>query len=240
MTRLSGPRRLLAALAIAVVVVGVLIAVLGPSERPPTGRKLPGQPARELARGSVGGLSARGELAAAAAYLGVSQQQLRTSLRSGRSLAEVAAAGGRSVAGLEQRLIALRVSARAKQLGELPARQRKLVQAGIRQRVAASVVRHRFGGQPGAGINVRIASAYLGMAPAQLRAQLRRGRSLAQVAASTRGHSAAGLISALVAARRRLLDRARAAGGISAGVEQHALATLTARITATVNRPPGR
>jgi hypothetical protein len=240
MTRLSGRRKLLAALAIALVIAGVLIAVLGGSGRPPTGRNVPGQPARSAGRGEPAVAAGRAELAAAADYLGVSQSQLRASLRAGTSLAEVAASHGRSVTGLEQRLVAARTSALAKALHELPAQTQQLVRARIQRSVAVSVKRHRVGGPTRVAINVRIASRYLGVKARELRAQLRRGRTLAQVAASSPGRSASGLIAALLAARKQLLDRARAAGEITPAVEQHALTTLKQRLTAAVNSPPGR
>jgi hypothetical protein len=43
---------------------------------------------------------------AAAAYLGLTQAELRTQLESGKSLAQVAAAQGKSVAGLKQAILA--------------------------------------------------------------------------------------------------------------------------------------
>jgi hypothetical protein len=46
-----------------------------------------------------------------------------------------------------------------------------------------------------------VASRYLGISAVQLRAQLQSGKSLAQVAEATPGHTASGLTAALVAAR---------------------------------------
>src|SRR5205823_6434367 len=63
-----------------------------------------------------------------------------------------------------------------------------------------------------AGIRYRdlpIAASYLGLPQAQLEAELRSGRSLAQIADSTPGRSVAGLIDALIAHKReRLAKRA--------------------------------
>jgi hypothetical protein len=279
MTRLSGRRKLLAALAIALVIGGLLIAVLGGSGRPPAGRDVPGQPAQRGGLGGTngggrgeagpggrgetkgggrggtgqggsgeaneggrgeGGRAGLGDVAIAARYLGVSPAQLRASLRSGSSLAVIAASRGRSVAGLEQRLVAARIAARRHALSELPPQQQQLVRARIQRSVAVSVKRRRLGSQILAGVNLRVAARYLGVKPRGLRTQLSRGRTLAQIAASTPGRNASGLIAALLAARKTLLDRARAAGEISAALEQRALTRLKSRITASVNHPPGR
>ncbi len=69
------------------------------------------------------------------------------------------------------------------------------------------------------------AARYLDVSPAQLRADLKSGRTLGQVADATPGRSQAGLIEALATVRRRQLA-ARAA-------------SLTSRVTAEVRRPYG-
>jgi hypothetical protein len=260
MSRLSGPRKLLAALAIVLVLAGILIAVLGGSGHPPTGRNLPWQHARRAqqapsAQGAQRARGARpagptpqapgaprghavkpskragqaqqaaaGELAVAAGYLGMSRRRLASNLRSGRSLAELAAASGRSVAGLEQRLVAARTSAS----------HHKVASARVRKGVARAVRRHRV---VLVGASVRVASDYLGVPARTLRRQLRDGRTLAQIASSTPGRSTSGLIAALLAARARVLDRARAAGRITAAAERRLLSSARARIAAQVSRP---
>jgi hypothetical protein len=64
------------------------------------GPRGPGQPGGRLLRAGVGDA-----LAAAAKYLGLSDSDLRSKLRSGQSLADVAKAQGKDVAGLQQALV---------------------------------------------------------------------------------------------------------------------------------------
>jgi hypothetical protein len=227
-------KRLSAGLAVALVIAGVLIAVLGGSGRGPGGRRLPGQrsPGAQAAERAE-----HGEIAVAAAYLGLTHAQLRARLRSGSSLAEIAAGThGTSVAGLTERLVAARPATH--KAAQLPPQQAKTLRARVQRSVAAAIGRHRLGG-PRAGTNARVAARYLGLSPSKLRAEVRRGKTLAQIARATHGHSPAGLIAALVAARQRALDRARGSGVISGAAEKRLLATVRARVTATVNQPLG-
>ena len=185
---------------------------------------------------------ARGRLiAAAAAYLGISVEQLSGELRSGKSLAEVAdAIPGKSAAGLTQTLVAARKARLDTTAARLPSR------------VAAEVNRPGGpGGAAGAGgframrlkaIFSRpksvgsLAARYLGVEPAQLKAQLRSGRTLAQVADATAGKSKAGLVDALVAARQSRLEQAVAAGRITRSSQAKRLARLHKRVNALVER----
>ena len=75
------------------------------------------------------------------------------------------------------------------------------------------------------GLAVATAAGYLGLTGAQLQSELRGGRSLAQIASASHGKSTAGLIDALVAAKRARLAKLSA--------------TLTQRVTAEVNRGGG-
>jgi hypothetical protein len=93
-----------------------------------------------------------------------------------------------------------------------------------------------FGG-PHSGRNggpLGAAASYLGLTVPQLLDQLRSGKSLAQVA-SSKGKSATGLENAIVSAERARLDKARAAGAITAGQEQRMLSRLQTRVKALVN-----
>jgi|GEM_PF-1334884 len=65
-------------------------------------------------------------------------------------------------------------------------------------------------GRHARGRDVRTASSYLGIPPAQLESELRSGKSLAQIAQATPGHSVTGLVDALVAAKRARLAKAAA------------------------------
>jgi hypothetical protein len=67
------------------------------------------------------------------------------------------------------------------------------------------------------------AAAYLGIPATQLRSQLQSGKTLAQIAAATSGRSEAGLIEALLAARKAKLAKATA--------------NVSKQVSAEVNRP---
>jgi hypothetical protein len=169
-----------------------------------------------------------GPLASAAGYLGVSTPQLKSELQSGKSLAQVASTtGGKSKAGLVDTLVASEKARLSAALGS------------VRERVERQV--DRTGGQvrPGAGVVAR----YLGLRPVEVQRQRRDGRSLAQIADATSGKSAAGLIEAIVSARKAMLAARVAAGKITPAQQQTRLARLTKHVTAAVNRtkpPPAR
>lgn len=81
-----------------------------------------------------------------------------------------------------------------------------------------------------------VALQYLGISPATLRSERQAGRSLAQIAASTPGKSAAGLKTALLSAARARLARAASSGAITAAQEQQRLALLGSRVEAQLQR----
>jgi hypothetical protein len=80
------------------------------------------------------------------------------------------------------------------------------------------------------------AAKYLGLTKAQLRAQLRSGKSLAQIA-KAQGKSTSGLEQAITAAVKARLDTAVASNRITAAREQKALSGLSAMIHDLVNHP---
>lgn len=162
-------------------------------------------------------------LDAAASYLGIPAATLAQDLRSGRSLAEVAAATpGKSEAGLIAAIVAA---------GD----QRLRAAAGRLPQHVSELVRHK--GLVAAGHGARHAVlAYLGLDAARLRSRLHAGLSLAQIADATPGRSAQGLVEAIVAARRARLDAAVKAGRMSQAHESERLSALAKRIDALVHR----
>ena len=78
------------------------------------------------------------------------------------------------------------------------------------------------------------AADYLGLTEAQLRTELEKGKSLAQVA-KDHGKSVDGLINALVASAKQKLDQAVAAGRLTKAQESEMLNGLKDRITNLVN-----
>jgi hypothetical protein len=165
-----------------------------------------------------------GLLVAAASYLGSSPAQLRTELSSGRSLAEIAnATSGKSSQGL---------------IGALEAADKQKlasVAASLQSRITAKVDRPGAGLSAG-GVAVRTADSYLGLSATQLRAELRSGKTLAQVAKATAGKSEAGLIEALLAVSKARLIKQLQAGTITQAQASARLPKLAGRIAARVNR----
>lgn len=160
-------------------------------------------------------------LTAAASYLGTTPAQLRSELQSGKSLADVAnATSGKSAQGLIQALeSADEHNAQAALASKLAAR------------IAAKVDR-----PGGASTTMRAATSYLGLTTVQLRSDLRSGKSLAQVASSTSGKSQAGLVQAIVAARKATLAADVQAGVITQARESTALPKLVKHVTVRVQR----
>jgi hypothetical protein len=140
---------------------------------------------------------------AAASYLGTSTEQLLAQLRSGRTLAQVASAtSGKSSAGLVAALVAHEKQELAGKVadGTLTQSQADQLAATLMQRFTDFVngVRPPFPGRPH-GDGLHVAAAYLGISVQTLATQLRSGKTLAQIASSTSGRSASGLVDALVA-----------------------------------------
>jgi hypothetical protein len=88
-------------------------------------------------------------------------------------------------------------------------------------------------GRPGGSFTA--ASSYLGISAAQLFTDIRSGKTLAQIANSTSGKSASGLIAAMVAAQKSQLDAAVKSGRITQAMADQIEANLKARVTQMVN-----
>jgi hypothetical protein len=178
----------------------------------------------------------RGPLATASGYLGVSTAQLRSELRSGKSLAEIAdATAGKSDAGL---IAALEAAGKEKLTADA-AKLPSVVTAEV-ERVGGPAAAHTRGGRGGHGRVLATAASYLGVSAAHIRAQLLAGKTLAQITEASAGKSVTGLIEALVAARRAALAKALAAGTLTQAQANVALPKLTAHATAEVNRVHAR
>lgn len=81
-----------------------------------------------------------------------------------------------------------------------------------------------------------LAARYLGIAPARLRKELRSGKTLARLADATPGKSSAGLVDALVSARKQRLAAAVAAGRVTRARAARREDLLRARIGLLVRR----
>jgi hypothetical protein len=183
----------------------------------------------------------RGRLPVAAAYLDLTPVALRRELRSGKSLAQVATAKGKSVAGLESALVsALRSKVQAaKAAGNIDAaRADRLLQRApqLVKRLVNATPRARATRAKGArGGLLKAAATYLGVTNAQLVTELRAGKSLAQVA-TAKGKSVDGLKQALLAALKQKVDAAVAAGELDAARAQALLERAPAHIERLVQR----
>lgn len=231
----SVKQKLAAGAAVAVVLAGGAVAAVTATGQDQTRTAAA---ARQSARRVV-----RRGLAPAASYLGVTLAQLQSDLASGKSLAEVAdARSGKSAAGLIEALVA--------------ERRQKLVAAAasLTKRVAGEVNRPGGPGSPAGsarrpGVHALfatpsrlgfVAASYLGMPAAQLQGDLKSGKTLAEVANATSGKSEAGLIEALVAARRARLGAAVASGSLAAAKASTIDSKLSRRMTRLVTRTPAK
>jgi len=220
-------KALIAAGAALVLSGGIAAAALGPSNvGTAVMASLPGD--ITLAAQNNGHIGGPGFLNTAATYIGITEAALRTELATGKSLADVAVAHGKTRDGL--------IAA--------------LVQASTTEITTLVDTKNPFpappAGGPGRGFRVEgnplaAASTYLGISEADLRTKIAAGQNLGQIAAATAGKSRDGLIAALVADETAKIDAAQKAGTITADQATQLKANLTAHITAEVDstRPAG-
>lgn len=175
-------------------------------------------------------------LAAAAQYLQIDRVTLAQDLRSGRSLAQIASARGKSVGGLEAALVAAvrtRLDA-AVSAGRMTPVHEQRVLARV-QRVVGKLVNAKLAAKPAAKARLLgAAAAYIGIKPKALVAELK-GKSLAQVAAN-HDRTAAGLKAALLAPFKARLDRAVTAGRLGSADAQARLGRISARLDALISK----
>jgi hypothetical protein len=200
---------------------GIAAAALGPSSvGSAVMASLPGDVTLAVQNG--GKIGGPGFLATAATYVGITEAALRTELATGKSLADVAAAHGKTRDGL--------IAA--------------LVQASTTQITTLVDTKNPFPAPPagGPGRSFRIegnaldaASTYLGITQADLRTKLQVGQNLGQIASATAGKSRDGLIAAIVADENKEIDQAQTAGKITADQATQAKAGVTTRVTALVD-----
>jgi hypothetical protein len=189
---------------LALVLFGLAALALGGTAIAAKGSSSSGNGARAAAAARDHRHGHGDDFAVAASYLGLTLDQLRRELESGRTMAQIAAAtSGKSRDGL----IAALVAAEKQELADAVSAGR-LTQAQSDQ--IASTLQRRFGdfvdgvrppwfpGRPH-GDGIHVAATYLGISDASLLAQLSAGKTLAQIANATSGKSASGLIDALVA-----------------------------------------
>jgi hypothetical protein len=203
---------------VAVFLGGGALAAMAATGTGPIGSSHAGRPTHRASRVGLLGRAAR--------YLDVSPARLKSDLRSGRTLGQVAnSTAGKSQAGLIQAL-------------EAPGQSQLAGRAAILTRRVEAQVKRPYGPAGlarGALFNAR---RYLGLSATQLRGDRRAGMSLAQIADATAGRSQAGLVQALVSARTQALAAAVSARMLTGAQEQARLARLTTRVTTLVDRRP--
>ena len=149
-----GLKRNLVAIGAAIVVIGGAtggIAALASGEPTPAPSPVPAASATPMA-GCAGmqGDAASSPMAAAAAYLGLSQDDLMAQRQAGTSLADIAAAQGKTVAGLEDAMVAA-MSAKLDANPSLTPEQRADSLAQMRDRMDTMVNATQMGGMMGQG-----------------------------------------------------------------------------------------
>ena len=149
----------------------------------------------------------------------------------------------------------------AKQLGIEPAKLSDALKKALENRIDAAVAAGRLSKEQGDELKTRIESGelplffaggphgrsghhpgpsldvvatYLGLTEAELRTELRGGKTLAQIA-TAHGKTADGLVQALYDAKKKTLDTAVSAGRLTQSEEDSLLTGLKQRITDFVN-----
>jgi hypothetical protein len=178
-------------------------------------------------------------LKAAAQYIGVSRAELVREARSGQSLAQIAVAHGKTVDGLKGAMrsaLKARLDAAvaggkltAAQANARLARGELLIDRVVNGRLAAPKQRS------GKSRLLNVAARYVGVTPKALRAELKAGKSLAQVA-TAHGKTVAGLKDTLLNPLKARLDKAVASGRITSAQAQARLDRLAARVDRLINR----
>jgi hypothetical protein len=201
----------------------------------------PGLPGRGLLKAGIGDA-----LTAAAKYLGLSESDLRSKLSDGQSLADVAKAQGKDLAGLKQAILDAVKADLDKAVADkkLTPSQADDVLAGLKSRIDDLVdgqLRFRGPGRfakPFIGANVDAVAKYLGLSTSDLQAKLRAGQSLADVA-KAQGKDVAGLQQAIVDATKADVDKAVADQKLTQSQADDILARVKDHVADTVNAKPG-
>jgi DNA-binding phage protein len=198
---------------------GVAAAALSPVAADAVIAQLPGGAALFVSGGPFGSPH---NLATAATYIGITEAELRTELQTGKTLAEVAIAHGKTRDGL---------------IAALSAEATKQITTAVDQPGTMFTDRGARvgpGGARGMMNDIAAAAAYIGMTDTDLRTKLQAGQTLTQIATAA-GKTRDGLIAAMVADGNAKIDAAVAAGTLTAAQAAEKKASLTAHVTAEVD-----
>jgi hypothetical protein len=190
------------------------------------------------------------EIAAAAKYLGLSEADLRTKLRDGQSLADVAKAQSKDAAGLKTAILDAAKADLDKAVADKKLTQSQAddlyngLKSHIDDVVDASVkLLRRFGGPGGPGMRLGLgadtaaAAKYLGLDESALRDKLSNGQSLADVA-KAQNKDVQGLEDAIVASQKAQLDQAVSDKKLTQSQADDILARLKSHVDDLVNATP--
>jgi hypothetical protein len=163
-------------------------------------------------------------MSAAATYIGITADELRTELGTDKSLADVAVAHGKTRDGLIRALV-----------------------TASQTSITTLVDQKGIGAQRGPGDRgvisdqLSVAATYLGTTTDDLRTKMQAGQTLAQIAAATSGKSRDGLVAALTADAQAKIAAAQTAGTITADQATQLTNGLADKITRFVDstRPQG-
>jgi hypothetical protein len=166
-------------------------------------------------------------MSAAATYIGITEDELRTELGTDKSLADVAVAHGKTRDGLIQALVT--------------ASQASITTLVDQKGIGAQ----RGPGDRGViGDQLSVAATYLGTTTDDLRTKMQAGQTLAQIAAATSGKSRDGLVAALTTDAQAKIAAAQTAGTITAAQATELTNGLADKITRFVDSTrlvgPGR
>lgn len=185
----------------------------------------------------------RNWVATAATYIGITEAALRTELASGKSLADVAIANGKTRDGV---IAALTAAATTEITTLVDTKNPGFGGPGFGPGGPGFGPGGAGGrGTPGDvdidGDELGVAATYLGTTEADLQTKLQGGQTLAQIAAATSGKSRDGLIAALTVDANTRIDAAQTAGKLTADQSTAAKARVSAMATAFVDntRPTG-
>jgi hypothetical protein len=176
-------------------------------------------------------------MTAAATYIGISAADLKTQLASGKSLADIAVANGKTRDGL----IAALVVAEQTSISTFVDQKGTAFPSGPGLGVPGGPGR---GGHFGFGVQgdpLAAAATFLGTTSADLRAKMESGQTLAQIATAA-GKTRDALIQALVADATMKIEAAKTAGTITAAQATQLETGLADRMTklADSTEPAGR
>jgi hypothetical protein len=205
------------------------------------------------------GLMKADALDAAATYLGLTTDQLTTQLGSGKTLADIVTAQGKTTDGLKAALTAaitkdldaavtagkLTSSQESDILSSLPGRLDDLIAGNLRIGPRGGAFWFArgpgFGGGPFGVLKsdtLTAAASYLGLSLSDLRSDLGSGKSLADIVSTTQGKTTDGLKAAMTAAITKDLDAAVTAGKLTKSEEGDILSSLSGRLDDIVSGQP--